>query len=446
MKNRSAATVVLGLMLATNSSGAAARAGLATARLKPAATELKTRTTTVNCPRFEKGAEGLIDPHSYQSPLDGLVLETNIPELRPHVQVWVTLRKEIFLEKTLHNGVPACVATKVISASASNTVCVLIHGLFGKGDDWRYMAGALRGEYELWIIDLPGAGKTVCPEPSDCPPGSFTPEAMAERVLQALASRLEARPDVSRIIMVGHSYGGMVALRMFMDDDLRRRYAGVLEKVNGYVLLAPCNVSVTQATPSWLTFLGINATKARVGTMMRILQDAVVASLRQGFCRSNLISRELAIEGIQLLQNGKNRRIMQQIMLEAITWREFGKRIDRAAVGRLEASYRHVRVPCLIIWGKCDETLPDSMGHELTNILPNARLVLLRDTMHLLPLERPALCADLLRQFDEQLVFGSLAAARSIETIETESESIVMKESQSGARPQRGPNGSGNTR
>ena len=85
---------------------------------------------------------------------------------------------------------------------------------------------------------------------------------------------------------------------------------------------------------------------------------------------------------------------------------------------RLEASYQHVKVPCLIVWGKCDETLPEATGYKIKDQLPDARLVVIPNTKHLPSLERPRVCAGLIRQFHQQITTGHIAAAHSVQTLD----------------------------
>ena len=366
-----------------------------------------------------KGAQALIELRNSPSAELRLRREPDIAEFSLCTTNWTTLPKRVFLEPTIYNGVQARVAVHQVGNSSNDTVYACFHGILSQAEDWRHVAGALSGKHELWLIDLPGCGQSDCLEPRSAGQGGYSPRALADRVLQALSARLAERPQVSRVIMVGHSFGGLVVLRMFADDEVRLRHAQVLDRVQGLALFAPADV-VVQATETWKAFLSIDPVKARLGGMLQILQAKVADSVRDGFRKPDLASREMAIEGIQTLRDGPHRRAMQQIMLEAIPWRgrDFGKHPDWAKAHDLEDGYRNVTAPCLIVWGKCDETLPEAMGHKLNDQLPNSRLVLLADTMHLLPLERPVACAELLQQFSRELETGKLAAVRSVTNLE----------------------------
>lgn len=398
------------LSLSLAASGCASRNAPARATQMPG----MSRTPNVHSAR---GAEGL---KLKNRPSEELTLPSDleIPELSPLARAWTARSETIFYEQSMRNGVPARIAIRQVSGGRDHTVYVCIHGIFGESENWKYIAGALASEYELWVLDLPGSGLSECPDPKLVGPGGYSPEALAERVLQALASRLAARPDVSRIVIAGHSLGGMIALRMFMDDDLRQRYGTVLAKVEGMVLFAPCDVLVTRVTESWNAFFGIDPVKAGVGSALRVLQYKVVQSVREGLCNPRLASRELAQSGIRVVKAGPCREATKAIMRDAVHWRVFGRHADYEESQRLEKAYQNVSVPCLLVWGKCDETFPEATGYKIKDQLPNGRLIVIGDSMHMLPLERPRICADLMRQFHSQVTQGGLAEARDVRTVD----------------------------
>ncbi len=344
--------------------------------------------------------------------------DLEIDEFKDMAKAWNERTETIAYESTMRNGVPARVAIRQLSGPRNDTVYVCIHGLFGEGLNWKYVAALLQAENEVWAVDMPGSGLSDCPDPKRVGPAGYSPEALAERVLQALEARLKVRPEITKLILVGHSLGGMVTLRMFMNEDLRQRYDGVLSKVQGLALFAPCDVAVPRATETWTTFMGIDSFKAGVGSALWVLQYKIVHSLQGSFGKPHLASRELAESGIHIVREPGHREATKAIMAAAVPWRVFGRKIDHERVTQLEAGYAQVKLPCLIVWGKNDETLPGEMGYKIMHDLPNARLVVIPDSMHLLPLERPRICADLVRKFHSQLRNGGLAAACSVQTVD----------------------------
>lgn len=105
-------------------------------------------------------------------------------------------------------------------------------------------------------------------------------------------------------------------------------------------------------------------------------------------------------------------------MRDAVAWKVRNEHADFEASERLERAYGKVRVPVLLVWGKCDETLPEATGYKIRAQLPDARMVVMPKTMHLGTIERPRICADLIGTFESQLDNGQVAAARVIQTLD----------------------------
>jgi pimeloyl-ACP methyl ester carboxylesterase len=78
---------------------------------------------------------------------------------------------------------------------------VLLHGQPGSGADWEQLAGQLPGTLHVTALDRPGYGA------SPRPAGGFGYNA------RAVLADLDAR-GIERAVLVGHSYGGGVALSL----------------------------------------------------------------------------------------------------------------------------------------------------------------------------------------------------------------------------------------
>src|SRR4051812_22748185 len=87
-------------------------------------------------------------------------------------------------------------------AGGSGPPVVLVHGLGGAAPNWRLIAPGLALERRVIVPELPGHGA------SDPLPGADTIDPFADLVVGALEQE-EASPAA----WVGHSLGGLVALR-----------------------------------------------------------------------------------------------------------------------------------------------------------------------------------------------------------------------------------------
>lgn len=84
---------------------------------------------------------------------------------------------------------------------------LLLHGTGAATHSWRALAPLLAEQFTVTAIDLPGHGFTT-----GRPAGGMSMPAMA-RAIHALLGKLDTRPD----IIVGHSAGAAIAIRMTLD-------------------------------------------------------------------------------------------------------------------------------------------------------------------------------------------------------------------------------------
>ncbi|MFA7565734.1 MAG: alpha/beta fold hydrolase [Alkalispirochaeta sp.] len=86
---------------------------------------------------------------------------------------------------------------------------VILHGLFGSGDNWQSLGGELASEREVLIPDLPNHGRSVHV-------GALTfPELT--RIMWESLEELEYGHEGAPVVLLGHSMGGKVAMAMAFD-------------------------------------------------------------------------------------------------------------------------------------------------------------------------------------------------------------------------------------
>ena len=97
-------------------------------------------------------------------------------------------------------------ATRVAVGDLQSKSLILMHGIYGRGRNLQAVARgvtAARPEYACWLVDLPHHGESA--------PGAHgdTVAGLAEDVLEWLRSS-----EITPTALLGHSYGGKVALAM----------------------------------------------------------------------------------------------------------------------------------------------------------------------------------------------------------------------------------------
>ena len=92
------------------------------------------------------------------------------------------------------------------SSAAASTPLVILHGLFGAGDNWRSQAQALAEERPVLIPDMPNHGRS-------CHTADTRYPSVAQLVWRAL-DELDLPFSGGSVHLLGHSMGGKVAMGM----------------------------------------------------------------------------------------------------------------------------------------------------------------------------------------------------------------------------------------
>ena len=349
---------------------------------------------------IEKGATLLMRRNPTNFIYNCLLSESQIPEFKAHAEADATLPEKIVFKTTCRaNEPPVRIAVHQRGPGTNDCILIMIHGILASHDSWRYLTGDLSSNFDLWIIDLPGCGDSSKPDPGELAADGYGPGAIADRVMQALEQCLADRNDSPRLVLVAHSLGGMITLRMTGDLELRQRHAQLLRQVDGLVLFAPGDVNVNQASQVFITIAKLTGLKVFVGDLLGIVGEATAKSTMNGFMSPHCATKETADQLYHILTHGDERRAAQAMIKEAVPWKFKENRPDHDGIRQLEKNYGNIDKPCLIVWGDCDEILPESMGYKLAAEIPGAKLVVLIDCMHSIELERPDDCVRLIRDF-----------------------------------------------
>ena len=230
---------------------------------------------------------------------------------------------------------------------------VLLHGQPGSGADWQQVAGRLPAGLPVVALDRPGYGA------SRQRAGGFAFNA------RAVVAEMDGR-GIERAVLVGHSYGGGVALAVAQLAPERVEALVLLASVGpgcltgwDHLLAAPvagevCAFTAWQLTP-WLA-------RARLAAIAR----------RRPIAAGEFVNWH--IWGQAHHDHGP-------------MWRSFLTE-QRALVHELSdltASLASVTQPVLLLADPNDTLVPVSTTHQLAAVLPDARVQLVNQTGHHLP-------------------------------------------------------------
>jgi 2-hydroxymuconate-semialdehyde hydrolase len=233
---------------------------------------------------------------------------------------------------------------------------VLLHGLGGAAANWRLVAPALAEERRVLVPELPGHGRSERLEAASLDP-------FAEAML-AVAAAEDALPAP----WVGHSFGGVVALRA---AALRP------DAVSGLVLAATAGISsATRIGEVTVTLIGVARPGRALGRRRRL-----VARSRLG--------RTLAFGWWGVADPAALDPDMAEAFLAGPPQHTDTLTAGKALVATDPRHDLHlVSCPCLCLWGTNDNWVPLADGMEYARRL-RAPLRTIADCGHLLIGERP---------------------------------------------------------
>lgn len=246
---------------------------------------------------------------------------------------------------------------------------VLLHGQPGSAADWQQVAGRLPARLHAVAADRPGYGT------SRLPAGGFAVNARA--VLDDLGFR-----GVRRAVLVGHSWGGGVALSAASLAPHRVEAIVLLASVgpgcvNGWdrVLAAPgagplCSLAAWRLTP-WIARARLGWLERRRGTPPDLGEYvgwqvwAHADGGRVPLCRTFLVEQRALLRELD----------------------------------ELVSAIPSVRAPVLVLADPSDKVVPADTARRLARALPDARLKFVAGAGHHLPRRAPHAVADAIVTF-----------------------------------------------
>jgi pimeloyl-ACP methyl ester carboxylesterase len=244
---------------------------------------------------------------------------------------------------------------------------VLVHGLSGAAVNWSLLTPRLAESRRVLAVDLPGhAGSEPLPAAPSLAP-------YADRVARAAAMEGFERADY-----VGHSLGGLVAVRLAIRQP---------EAVRRLVLAAPAGItSSTRWAERVLAFVGWVQPGRRISPYWRLVA-------RQPPLRTAVFGHWFAADP-QALPPLAVAATLAHVNLHTDTesaWRALIRDDPRPDL-------HLVKSPALLLWGSSDNQLPFDDAVDYARRL-RAPLRVVADCGHLLVIERPDACLDAIEGF-----------------------------------------------
>lgn len=259
---------------------------------------------------------------------------------------------------------------------------LLIHGLAGSSQTWRAVHRQLAETHDVIAPDLMGHGESAKPM------GDYSLGAFASGLRDFLAAL-----DVPSATIVGHSFGGGVAMQLAYQHPelcdrlvlvgsggLGREVSWLLRLVTlpGAEHLMPLIFPrlVADRATDLFNFLGRVGLRApRMGEMWRSYSSLAGTENRKAFVRT--------IRGV--IEPGGQ------------------------TVNALDRLYLAAHLPTLIVWGERDDIIPVSHAYIAHDAIPGSHLCILEDVGHFPQAEAPERFLEVLTDFLESTPIGASA-------------------------------------
>lgn len=237
---------------------------------------------------------------------------------------------------------------------------ILLHGVgyTAGGDLWLPNIGPLADRFRVIAPDFLGWGL-----------GDRLNLEYSFAYLVDFVRELQDALDIDRSHVVGHSMGGWIA-SLFAYESPNRVDKLVLVSSGG---------TRTRTIPEMTEFQPPD-------------RAAILQQLRGYFGEADIDLEQMADEAVAKTQRPEALESYRKILKHMNTG------ANRSRYNTLRRLAR-VKVPTMIVWGDRDEVNSVEMAHATKEVMPHARLEILPDTGHMLPMQRSAELNRLLLDF-----------------------------------------------
>ncbi len=254
-----------------------------------------------------------------------------------------------------------------VKTYGSGKPVVLLHGFGASGYSFSRIIPALSKHYKVYAVDLKGFGDS--PRPDDHRYSVYDQAVLVERFLET--------HHLDHVIVIGHSYGGGVALSLALMNPAR---------IDKMVLIDAA--AYAQQLPKLIRWLQIPV----VGPLAFYLLPAsyeVEDSYRYAFYDDRKIPKDI----VKVYTENLRKPGAKRVYLEA------SHVLIPEDIDCVSQYYRQIRIPTLILWGANDIVIRPSRAYRLHRDLRNSRLIMIPHCGHIPQEECPEAVVKALEKF-----------------------------------------------
>ena len=249
---------------------------------------------------------------------------------------------------------------------------LLIHGFGASTFTWHQIMPDLTRDHRVIAVDLKGFGRSD--KPMDDRYSAFDQADLLVQLILAL--------NLHNLTVVGHSFGGGVALALALDDRLKGRLSRL-------VLID--SVAYPQKVPVFFRMLAVPG-MAQVGIRMVPPDMQAHLALRIAYYDSSKIAPETVEAYAAPLKTAAGKHAIIYTAREIVP-----PNLDEIA-----ARYTTIQLPTLIMWCDHDRIVPFDIGLRLKQNIPHSRLRVISRCGHIPQEEQPGETLEVLQNFLDQ--------------------------------------------
>ncbi len=219
----------------------------------------------------------------------------------------------------------------------SGDLIVLLHGWGSNIKLFSNLIDLLSKKYTVVAMDMPGFGE------SQEPPSAWCVDDYVDFVIKFLADY-----DAKQVMLLGHSFGGRVIIKLNSRNDLPFTVSKVI-LVDSAGILPPKSNKKSWRTRKYKMGKAFLSTK-----IMRKIAPNALEKLRVKYGSADYVAAS---------------PLMRQVLVKVVN-------------EDLEPLLPNIKCPTLLIWGVNDTATPLSDGEKMEKLIPDAGLVKLENAGH----------------------------------------------------------------
>jgi pimeloyl-ACP methyl ester carboxylesterase len=255
---------------------------------------------------------------------------------------------------------------------------IALHGFGSSLDTWNDIAPNLKSHYRLVTLDLVGFGLSAHPKEFH-----YTVQQQAGAVA-SFVEFITARFGGNPVTLIGHSYGGSVA--MVSLGFLKDRNKSLVDRL---ILIDALGFPQHVHFPLYINIL-------RVPIVNRLVLSLTPATFRARWVLNGVLFRHSLVTSERVCRYAQFFDTPGSHTAFIRTARQLG---NKAEVARLSKEIARIDVPTLIIWGAHDRLIPPRQADLLGQAIPNSQKPSFLESGHVPHEEQPAQTASLIEKF-----------------------------------------------